>query len=399
MNRRAVITAWGCLGAWGGTAGLRRALRDGIAHSSVVDRAAGFHAAGSPARALLVSAETLAEFLPRGELRRASRLTRMTAAATREATLWQPGDPRTAVVLATCFGPVSASEDVMRTLIRESPLAVAPFTFAESVANAPAAQVAIATGARGPNLTIVQAECGPIMALARGRAEIESGRRPRVLVGAFDEAPPVLHACLGRLGALARENARGDERAQPFGAHRSGVLQAEGAAMLALEDEGAARERSAPVLARVIGTGSAFDASASRVGWGTGAENLGGALKRTLARAGLSPDDVGLIVSGASGCVAGDELEARTLRSAWGGAELPPIVAPKAFTGEWGGGSLAAALAIVSGCDVAPTPLDGGPPRLDLPLHPGGPLPAASVILLTGLGSGGAAAWALLERN
>ena len=412
MSASAVITAWGCLGPWGGAQGLRDALRDGIVRSSVVDRSQGFHAVGTASRALLVSDDALMDALPRGELRRASRLSRMTMAAAHDAGAARPDDPGTTLVLSTCFGPVHASVEVMSTILRDGPLAVAPYVFAESVANAPAAQLAIATGARGPNLTIVQAEASPLLALGRGRVEIESGRASRVLVGALDEAPPMLHACLGRLGALARPGSDGEECARPFRASRTGVVQAEGASILTLSEESTARAKGAPLLARVLCSGSAFDPSASRLGWGTGAESLGRALTRSLARARLrlSVGDIGLIVSGASGSVAGDALEARTLRAAWDHVELPPIVTPKAFTGEWGGGGLAAAMAIVTGCDVAEAPEgapegatgeaadEAVPPHGDLPLHRGGALPPARLLLLTAFGSGGSAAWVVLER-
>jgi len=121
-------------------------------------------------------------------------------------------------------------------------------------------------------------------------------------------------------------------------------------------------------------------------------------LGRVLDRAGLAPRDVGRIVSGASGSVAGDRLEARTLQETWQGIPLPPILAPKGVTGQYGGGFLASAVLAMSDQEFGAT---GGfcepDPELGVIPHAGGPLPPAGITLVTSLASGGAASWLVLE--
>ena len=121
-------------------------------------------------------------------------------------------------------------------------------------------------------------------------------------------------------------------------------------------------------------------------------------LKRCLARSGVELRDIDMIVSGASGSRAGDRLEAATLRAAWGGQELPPVIAPKAITGEYGGTFLGAALLAARGKPVNSGKFFEEPdPELDLTPYTGPPL-APRRILVSSLASGGCGNWLVLER-
>jgi 3-oxoacyl-(acyl-carrier-protein) synthase len=284
-------------------------------------------------------------------------------------------------------------------VLLEGPEAATPFLFAECVANAPAAQVGIACRAVGPNVTITQREAGLLLALGRAADEVASGRSARALAGGVEECPPMVHAVLDRFGALARPDREGREVARPFDLRRDGFVVGEGAAVAVMEPEEAAVRRGARLRARVRATGGGFDATATRVSWGRGERTLARALLRMLARAGLRTRDIDLVVSGASGSRAGDRLEALTLREAWGQAPLPPVVAPKAVTGEYGGNFMAAAVLALEGAPLAAVPgFSEVDPELGLLPHPGGALPDVRRVLVTSLAAGGAAAWAVLER-
>jgi 3-oxoacyl-[acyl-carrier-protein] synthase II len=468
LNREVVVTALGTAGAHGcGRASLERALAAGAPPPATeVDRGAGYHRPGGARRALLTPVAALAPWLPAAEARRMGPPSRLAVAATRMALADAGLDPAllagpgTAVVLSTAFGPCSFSEALLRQVLRDGPESASPYLFTESVANAPAAQIAIACGARGANVTLCQREAGPLLAVARGAAEVAAGSAERALVGAVDEMSPLLHAMLDRFGALARGRsrpARGARRAhdpegpgergrpdrpdradnldlpddpggrgeigRPFDRRRDGVVAADGATVLLLESAAAAARDGRVPLARVCGWGSAFDPSAPPTGWGGGGELLGRALRRLLLRRGAAPESdqpgasgplgargaghdahcpptaIDRIVSGASGSRAGDRLEARVLRAAWGAAALPPVLAPKGVTGEYGGGFLAAAVlaAAVAGVAAAPTAGFGEPdPDLGVSPHDGSQLPPPRALLASSLAAGGAAVWLIL---
>lgn len=419
MSPSILVTGLGTVGAHGcGAGSLRRALAAEIAADprsalSEVDRAAGYHRAHGSTRAFLtgpvVRGGGLGEWLAPGEARRMSPPSKLAVAAARMA-LRCAGFadarcdlPETSVAVATTFGPSSSSEALLRQILFEGPEATSPFHFTESVANAPAAQIAILCRAQGPSVTICQREAGPLIALGQAAAEVAAGRVPRALAGAVEEMTPLLHALLDRFGALAVpgpdgvDGIGGTEAARPFDRRRDGFLAAEGAAMVHLETEESALARSARPLARVLAWGSAFDPTAPRTGWGTGAGRLARSLRRSLERAGLEIGAIDRIVSGASGSRDGDRLEAALLHAVWGERSLPPILAPKATVGEYGGGFLASAVLAAGGAPFGPTPgFEEPDPELGIVPHDGRELPPPSAVLVTSLAAGGAASWVVL---
>jgi 3-oxoacyl-[acyl-carrier-protein] synthase II len=301
-------------------------------------------------------------------------------------------------VLGTAFGPVLFTERLLQQILRESPEVAQPALFTECVANAAAAQVAIGLGIRGANVTITQTEVSPLLALGRAAREVASGRCELVLAGAVEEMTSLLHAILDRFGALARPGETRPEKARPFDANRDGFLAGEGATILVVEAEDSARLRGARVLARIAGAGSAFDSTAPPAGWGADAESLAGAVRSCLRRHGISTESIERIVCGASGSIGGDRLEGSWLRAVWGTDRLPPVLAPKATLGEYGGGILGAGILAVEGVPFGPTAgFEEADPALRIVPHDGHPLRSAARVMLTSVGSGGAAAWAVLD--
>jgi 3-oxoacyl-[acyl-carrier-protein] synthase II len=401
-GRAAVVTGVGVVaGASAGVEAFAAALAGGNVPLRAIDPTAGHHRLGSASQALLVDDVDLSAWVSPPAARRLSRPSVFGVAAARQALadagLADVRGPRTAVVMATAFGAIAATEQIVHTTATEGPQAVSPSVFPESVANAAGAHIAIATGAHGANVTLVHREAGALAALGRGADEIARGRADIALVGATEEMRPVLHAYLDRCAALARRHDSDPEAARPFDARRNGFLAAEGAAVLVLESEEHARARQARIYTRVRAHARAFDPSASRAGFGRGAARLGEALRTMLRRAGTSTLAVDRVVSGASGAVAGDCLEAATLVAAWQDGLLPPMTTPKRVTGEYGGGFLAAAVLATLG--VTCPPVTDAVPDAALPLTPPihplhGP---ASLTLVTSLACGGAASWVLLE--
>jgi 3-oxoacyl-[acyl-carrier-protein] synthase II len=405
LSEPVLVTGLGTLGAWGsGSDRLAAALAAGAPLAREIDRAAGYHLPRGARRACLLPREALAGWLSPGEARRMSPPSKLALASARMALRCaglsaDDGGEGTAVVIATAFGPSTNTEALLKQILGEGPEAASPTLFMESVANAPAAQIAIALQAHGASLTVCERESGPLLALGLGAAEIAAGRAGRVLAGAVDEMPPLLHALLDRFGAIARPGEDGEELARPFDRRRNGFLAGEGGTVVVLESPESLAARGGRALARVLARGSAFDPTAPPTGWGRGHRALARGLRRTLERAGLKPGDVDLVVSGASGARAGDRLEAEVLRAVWEGGPLPPVAAPKAVTGEYGGGHLAAAVLAATGSPPGPT---CGFAEEDpaLAVHP---LEASlrstpSVVLATSLAAGGAAAWVVLGR-
>jgi len=401
------VTGLGTIGPCGhGREALAAALAVGKPAVAEVDRGAGLHREGGARTAALVGERDLSRFIAPAAARRMSFPSKLAVAAARMALAeagigaTEAGGPRVGVYLSTTFGSGQFTELLLRQVLLEGAEAAQPFYFSECVANAPAAQLAIAVGARGPNVMLTQRESGPLLAVGRAAQAVREGRVDRALAGAVEEVTPLLHALLDRFGALARPEGARPEMPRPFDRRRDGFLAGEGATILVLEREDAARARGAPALARIGWSGAAFDSTADVSDWGDGHVPLAAALRAGLGEVPGGVAGIGAVVSGASGARRGDRIEARVLRAAWDGAALPPLLVPKAVTGEYGGGILAPGLLALEGARFGPTPGFVEPdPEIDVTPHRGAALRAPARVLLTGLASGGGAAWLVLERT
>ena len=400
-----VVSGIGTISSAGvGLDALRDLLRAGRPRLSRVDRSDGLHVEGAARTAALVGELAVHEWIPPLLARRMNNLSKYSLVAAytalKAAALEVPPepDPSVAVVVSTAFGPAAHSKLLLDQMAEGGPQAASPSVFTECVANAPASQIGIHCRARGCSHTLVGREAGPLMAIDRGVAEVRNGAR-FALAGAVEEMPPLVHSILDRFRALARPGLDGEEVARPFDRRRNGFLAAEGSTMFVLEREETARERNGSILARVRGCFGGFDPSASRAGWGNGADLLAKRLLGGLRRCGLEPSEIDVLVSGASGSRSGDRLEARTIQQAWKELPLPPVLAPKAVIGEYGGAFLAAAaLAVVDDSSPAVAGFSEKDPEFGLVPYDGFPTPPARRALVSSLGSGGAAEWLVLER-
>jgi 3-oxoacyl-[acyl-carrier-protein] synthase II len=402
-----VVTGLGTLGAWGaGGARLAAALAAGeMPPRAPIDRSAGVHRAGGARTALVVDGAALAGLIAPAAARRMGTPSKLALAAARLAlrdaaiSEGEAAFAETAVVMATVFGPALFTEKLLHAIFREGPENASPALFTESVASAAASQVALNLKALGPNVTVTEREAGALQAVAHGAKLLRRGQSRRALAGVVEEQTPLLHAILDRFGVLAKPDAAGDEIARPFDRERHGVVAAEGSTVLVLERAGEAAARGARALCVVAASGSGFDPTAPDNGYGDDAEGVGETLRRELARAGVALESIDRIVSGAAGARWADRAEGRTLRAAWQGAALPPVLTPKAVTGEWGGGHLAAAVLAASGARYGATRgFRSVDPEVGIVPHDGSDTPAPRRTLVLSLAAGGAFSWLVLDR-
>ena len=222
--RDVVVTGLGAIGAFGaGREALAAGLRSGAPRLSPVERPPGYHRGHSARTAALVTERDFARWIPPAAARRMGLPSRFAVAASMMA-LEDGGLPRAevtaelaargAVFLGTAFGSALFSEQLLSEIFRD-PEQASPFRFAESVANAPTAQVALALGITGANVTLTLREASPLAAVAGAAREIGLGRADWALAGAVEELSPLLHAALDNAlaagdRALTGPVARGD---------------------------------------------------------------------------------------------------------------------------------------------------------------------------------------------
>jgi 3-oxoacyl-(acyl-carrier-protein) synthase len=236
------------------------------------------------------------------------------------------------IAMGTGSAGAGALTEFLKVLILESPEAAPPFHFPNTVANAPASQVSIELKIYGPNVTITQKDPSALNALLFSTLALGSGRARAMLAGAVDEWNAFYAMGFDRVGAL-----RGEKR-------ENGIVQGEGAFVILLEEEDAARRRGAEPLARLAGIGTAGVAS-EPYRFAPDPRAMERAMRGALADAGVEPEDIDLWLSSRDGVRDMDRAEAEAVTAVFGGRP-PRELSVKDAIGEMaaaGGAQLVAA--------------------------------------------------------
>jgi nodulation protein E len=217
---------------------------------------------------------------------------------------------RTACVIGVGVAGWEAIEDSYRRVFLEGAKRTNVFTVPRVMPEAPAVQVSMACGIRGPVFGISSACSSSNHAFASAAAMIRSGVVDVALAGGT-EAPLVY----GILKAWDGLRVLAPDTCRPFDKNRKGLVLAEGAGIAVLESAAHARARGATILAEIAGVGMSADA-ADLV-----APNVEGptaAIRACLADAGLTPDAIDYVNAHGTGTAANDITEIRALKAVFG---------------------------------------------------------------------------------
>lgn len=192
---RITVQGLGVVGGFGvGVDDLRRALLTGRSPRASLSVPTG----SGPIELAAFRADTssLKDFVPLRALRRMDHFSRMGLLAAhlalQDAGL-QPADGTAAshenlgVIIASGFGATTTTYALLDSIIQDGDACTSPTHFANSLHNACSANISIALGATGPNLTVSQFDLSVPSALLSARQWLLDGRVERVLFGAVDE--------------------------------------------------------------------------------------------------------------------------------------------------------------------------------------------------------------------
>jgi 3-oxoacyl-[acyl-carrier-protein] synthase II len=343
MNRVA-ITGIGIVAP--GAIGLEsfRALLD--SGTSVIAPVKRFDTEGLSAHnAALVADFKARDYIPAMKLRRMNTLSRYAVSAARlaidDAAATLPNDA--GVALGTAFGPVQTSVDYMQEYVAKGAALAPPQLFAESVANAPGSHIAIELDLRGFNITVTQRESSLLAAAMFASGQIVKGTVPAAIIGGVEEVNEMVFSVLDRVGALAHAEGELTEAMRPFDRRRNGMSIGEGSAIFVAE-----AEPSRAPYGWISGFGIARDTTATISDWGTGDAQIAAAMRAAIDDAGVTISDIDAIYASANGTKRGDRLEIRAIQHLFGD-DVPPVVATKAYFGEYAaGGGLQFAAAMLA---------------------------------------------------
>jgi nodulation protein E len=213
-----------------------------------------------------------------------------------------------AVVGTGIFGTETIEENFRTLLLEQKRPNV--FSVPKIMPGAPAGQVSMQHGLRGPVFGVTSACASANHAVSAAVDQIRLGRADVMLAGGTDAALTfAILKAWDMLRAVARDACR------PFSADRDGLVIGEGAGMAVLETYEHAVARGAPILVELAGAGLSGDATdivAPTV------EGPTAAMVAALADAGLAPDDVDYVNAHGTGTKANDEIETQAIRRAFG---------------------------------------------------------------------------------
>ena len=188
----------------------------------------------------------------------------------------------TAVIYGSGAGGVTTLEEGYVRLLHSKRGAVHPTTIPRQMLSAPASELSMRFGIRGPVLALASACSSSAHAIGEGVHRIRAGRSKVVVAGGAE-------ACItyGSWAGWLALKAMAPDTCRPFSVERKGMVLGEGAATLVLEDLEHALARGAPLLGEVLGEGATSDAHHITAPSGEGAER---AIRLAHADAGLPLD-------------------------------------------------------------------------------------------------------------
>lgn len=282
------------------------------------------------------------------------------------------------VYLGSGLGGMLVYERNFEALVNSGPRSVHPNAVSSSMPNSVAGQISMELGLKGSNITISTACSSGSHAIGLAFDAIRFGRSKVILAGGAEAAlSPLTFAAFDAMRVMASDSNENPEQAcKPFDKRRSGLVLAEGAAMVVLEEfNNAEKRRGARLYGEVVGYAANSGAYHVVAPDPTG-QDITQVMKSALQDAGLQPTDIQYINAHATATQANDRVEALALKSTFGThAEKLAINCTKSMIGHTVGaagafGVLAALLAINKGI-IHPTINFSVPdPECDLDVTP-----------------------------
>ena len=244
------------------------------------------------------------------------RVSQFAVVAAREAiaqsglTFDMPLSLRTATIIGTGVGGQTTLDESFRRIYLDKKSRVFPLTIPKLMVNAPASQISMFCGLRGPAFAIASACASATHAIGLAFQMVRSGQVDCAVTGGVE-------ACItfGTLRGWEAMRVMAPDTCRPFSIDRKGLILGEGAAVLVLEPLERARARGAEILGEIVGFGMSADAADLT------APDLGGmtrAMDGALSDAKLTAQDIQYINAHGTGTAANDSSETKALHQVFG---------------------------------------------------------------------------------
>jgi 3-oxoacyl-[acyl-carrier-protein] synthase II len=201
-----------------------------------------------------------------------------------------------------------------------------------TVANNPAGEVSLNLGVTGPHYTIGAACAAGNAGLIQGAQMLRLGDCDLALAGGVSESIHTfgIFASFKAQGALA-SHADPTKASRPFDVNRNGIVVAEGGCVFVLERLSDARARGAKIYGELAGYAINTDATDFVL---PNPDRQAECIALALQRAGITPRDIDIVSTHATGTGQGDAQECAALRKAFAESDKTHFNNTKSFIGH-----------------------------------------------------------------
>ncbi len=264
------------------------------------------------------------DFIERKDTRKMDRFVQLSVVASDEAIkhselkIDKCNAERVGVVIGCGVGGLTTWEREFRKLIEKGPDRVSPFLIPMMISNMASGHVSIRTGAQGPNTSTVSACSSSAHAIGLAFDLLQHGEADAMIAGGTEA--PICDSALagfGNMRALSRRNDDPFHASRPFDKERDGFVMGEGAGTIIVETLSNARRRGAKIYAEMLGYGMSGDAY-HMTDMPDDAAGMTNALRQTLRRANLQPEDVRYINAHGTSTVTNDKTETLAVKTVFG---------------------------------------------------------------------------------
>ena len=212
-----------------------------------------------------------------------------------------------------------------------------------TVANSPAGEVTLNMGITGPHYTLGAACAAGNIGIIQGMQMLQLGEVDIALSGGISETPNTfgVFAAFKNEGALANHSDP-TKASRPFDKDRNGIVVSEGGCVCILERLDDAQARNAKIYGEIIGHAINSDAFDFILPY---SERQAECLKLALKKANISPGDVDIINTHATGTPMGDPQECKAIKEVFGDNSNVYINNTKSYIGHTMGAAGALELA------------------------------------------------------
>jgi 3-oxoacyl-[acyl-carrier-protein] synthase II len=240
---------------------------------------------------------------------------------------------KTGTYIGTSLGGTPELESAYESFFKESWKKIPALSVIRGMPNSVANHIAIAFGLGGPNSTTSNACVSSAEAIGNAYQQIANGKLTTALCGGTESLLwETLMAAWCKLRVMSTQNENPTLSCRPFDLNRDGMVMADGAGILILEELQQAKARGAKIYAEVIGFGASCDS------YHVTAPTVQGqvrAIHSALDDAKLAAGDVQYINSHGTGTQLNDVTETETIKAVFGQRAYEiPITAQKAMTGH-----------------------------------------------------------------